>query len=567
MMSSENGRRAYERCWRDQDSWDALPIERSACAIYIQRREPEETTGEDEFVGRVIVRYREEHELETSMLEVAIRSRTGGEAASVLAAGRTPPPKRIAEPASDVEEIAAIEELASVFGERSENVENRLRGCHERGEPFLPVRFRELLGRERVYEVRSKSPSTALTAIRCFLLRVASANMWTHWGVIDGPVRVELPFRYDVTFIDTPGIDSSTFTLERVLRPAIGDSANERFGMFLFVCGAGAPQTSTWNALERIGTLKKIVTDESRVCLCWPVEQVIKSNRPDGFLSNLQIKKFADDAIKVLKSHPNHWKRRFHHFLVTSNLGIGGDLKHGLSIAFVRTTSAEPPARSTINPQYCLYRLSYAIEQQVRPPPPSDEISDNFPDAVVCPVVDETKRPNKPCEKQVEKHIAAKDTKLQRDESKREIGQKPSSPPKTTKQSKARPRECTIADPFAFTEDDAVLFPPQEEVGTTPVFGKKSRTVLKNTANSPARTRGTIVRVSKQSKTVPKPALPLATAEVPKRSPRLSATPISKPPIEPPSPNTRRPLRDHAHVKSPWWKTKHFSWELSSNIR
>ena len=569
MMSSDEGRRAYERCWREQDEMDALPIERSGCAISVRRRESEETTGEEEFVGRVIVRYREEHELEKSFLEVAIRSRA--EAASILAAGRTPPPKRLAEGASDVEELAAIEELASVFGDRPENVEKRLRGCHERGEPFVPGRFRELLGRERVYEVRSKLPSNVLTAIRCFLLRIASAATWSHWGVIDGPVRVELPLRYDVTFIDTPGINSSSFIRERVLRPVIGDAGDERFGMFLFVCGTGAPRASTWDALERMGTLKKILIEGARVCLCWPMERMVKSNRPGGFLTNLQIKNFANKTMNALKTEPNHWKLYLDRFMVSSNLSPHGDLSHGLSLAFVRATSAEPPGDKVTDRQFCLFRLAYAIEQQVKPPPPRDANSDNFPEPAPTPGVDETKQPAKPHETPVETHVPVKIAKPQ-DKRKQEIAQKPSSPPKSTIAPKKRPRECTIADPFAFTEDDAVLFPPQEETETTPVFGKKARTVLKNTANSRARATGSTARAAKSAKTVPKPSLPLATADAQKISPQLSATPTSKqsptqPPNCPPSPQPRRPLRDHARAKSPWWETKNFSWEHPSNIR
>ena len=48
-----------------------------------------------------------------------------------------------------------------------------------------------------------------------------------------------------------------------------------------------------------MGTLKKIVTEGPRLCLCWPVELVVNANgRPDGFVTNLQIKKFQDQHVE-----------------------------------------------------------------------------------------------------------------------------------------------------------------------------------------------------------------------------------------------------------------------------
>ena len=86
------------------------------------------------------------------------------------------------------------EELACVLGEEVKDVETRI-SDKNRKMPLIPKRFRQLLGLRRVYEVDGVDASAVCSAVRMFLLRVASGGKWTHWGMIQGPVTVELPLR------------------------------------------------------------------------------------------------------------------------------------------------------------------------------------------------------------------------------------------------------------------------------------------------------------------------------------------------------------------------------------
>ena len=552
---------------RKQNALDVMPTSaRTGCAIAIRRvaldDEDEKQAANGVFIARVVVRYREEHELEQALLDVAIRSRTAGELAGRLCAGGTPPRRNRADEDEEEANDGSIEELASVLGEDPKDVKTRVLECYDRCEPFLPARVRDLLGRERVYEVRSTCAGAALTAIRSFILRVATASKWTHWGIIEGTVEVELPLAYDVKFIDTPGIDASRFSLKR-LRRVIGAEAEERFGMFIYVCGKDAPKEVEWNALQTMGTLKKIVIEGPRLCLCWPVELVVNANgRPDGFVTNLQIKKFQDRTLKMLRSDSNHWRERLDQCIVESKVdGLRGDLRRGMALAFVR---AFKPDASTIL-KYSMYQLAFSVEEELKPSPPSDNGSGVLPSTAV---VADAKPSTDPCPK----------TKPKIDE---EAATK-ASPPK--KRLKKQPRQCTIADPFVFNEDDGLF--ADEDAATPPMFGrhiaktKSTRSPLVDAANEKSRATTAARRKTKPSNTAPKRPLVLtsttvsspksnhrgAEAPLPKLSPQLSATPASKPARNrpkfvvaavadgpDPSPPPARPKRPREGTKQPWW--------------
>ena len=551
---------------RKQNALDVMPTSaRTGCPIAIRRAtlddEDEKQAANGVFIARVVVRYREEHELEQALLDVAIQSRTAGELAGRLCAGGTPPRRNRADEDEAEANDGSIEELASVLGEDPKDVKARVLECYDRCEPFLPARVRDLLGRERVYEVRSACAGAALTAIRSFILRVATAGKWTHWGIIEGTVEVELPLAYDVKFVDTPGIDASQFSLKR-LRRVIGAEAEERFGMFIYVCGKDAPKESEWSALHAMGTLKKIVTEGPRLCLCWPVELVVNANgRPDGFVTNLQIKKFQDRTLKMLRSDSNHWRERLDQCIVASKVdGLRGDLRRGMALAFVR---AFKPDASTIL-KYSMYQLAFSVEEELKPSPPSDNGSGVLPSTAV---VADAKPSTDPCPK----------TKRKIDE---EAATK-ASPPK--KRLKKQPRQCTIADPFVFNEDDGLF--ADEDAATPPMFGKhiaktkSTRSPLVD-ANEKSRATAAARRKTKPSNTAPKRPLVLTSTTVsppkskhrgaeapqPKLSPQLSATPASKPARNrpkfvvasvddgpTPSPPPARPKRPRECTKQPWW--------------
>ena len=127
---------------RKQNALDVMPTSaRTGCAIAIRRvaldDEDEKQAANGVFIARVVVRYREEHELEQALLDVAIRSRTAGELAGRLCAGGTPPRRNRADEDEAEANDGSIEELASVLGEDPKDVKARVLECYDRCEPFL----------------------------------------------------------------------------------------------------------------------------------------------------------------------------------------------------------------------------------------------------------------------------------------------------------------------------------------------------------------------------------------------------------------------------------------------
>jgi hypothetical protein len=564
MVSSEDGRRAARAC-DAQDAFDALPTSAaSGCAISISRyvdddeAEDASAAARGKFAARVIVRYREEHELEKAMLDVVLRTHAAGTVGS-LCAGQTPPRKREGARADATPlDARSIDELASVIGEHPRDVEALV--AENSGEPFIPGRFRNLLGRERVYHVRSNDLSKMLTAVRVFLLRLVVDARWSHWGVIDGAVKVELPLRYEATFVDSPGIDGSAFRDERVLRGAIGDDASCRFAMLVYCCGADAPSATAWTSLESIGTLRKIASEGTRLCLCWPVERVLRphASRVHGRITNLQIKKLFDRTVKKLKCDPNHWRERLNRFIKSSKIGLRGDLTAGMSLSFVRLD--EPDAGPANDLTYSVYRLAFAVEQQLHQPP--RDTSSKCAD---------------------ESRPAAASGGGTENESERKIVQ----PPK--KRTKKEPRKCTIEDPFAFNEDDTLL--ASRDVETPPVFGKvvkRIRNPLADAANAQAQKsqpKKARLRLEKTDVKMDDDVVDKAPRKVPmKMSPCYSTTEpaqqdkrtddarrdIAAPADEPNAvhaPVTRRSRRQSgAKEQKPahWWCSTNFSWERKS---
>lgn len=590
MISSDEGRRAARAC-AAQNPFDALPTSApSGCAISISRHiEDDESNECGKFAARVIVRYREEHELEQAMLDMVLRTHTAGTVGS-LCAGRTPPRKQKGTRANaEPLDARSIDELASVIGENPQDVEALV--AENSGEPFIPSRFRNLLGRERVYEVRSNDLAKTLTAIRVFLCCICVNAQWSHWGVIDGPVKVELPLRYEATFVDSPGIDGSAFRNERVLRGAIGDDATFRFAMLVYCCGAAAPSATAWKSLESLGTLRKITSEGTRLCLCWPVERVLRTqaSKVHGRITNLQIKKLFDRTVKNLKSDPNHWRERLNRFVKSSEFGLRGDLSNGMSLAFVRLE--EPDAGPANDLTYSVYRLAFAVEQQLHQPPrdTSSQCADeNHPVAAsVSGKNDHARQPAQTPQQQ------KRDSK--KPPTKRDAPAVTKSPERKTVQTpqkrlKKAPRKCTFEDPFAFNEDDALL--ASQDVETPPVFGKvvkRIRAPLADAANTQAKPKKAQLQLQKTNvKNVDSDAPPrkVLMKMSPCHSTTQSAHPGTQPGVEKDlaarddrkqpradKPNAvqvpvTRQLRQRSGTSEQktahWWCSTNFSWERKS---
>ena len=182
----------------------------------------------------------------------------------------------------------SIDELASVIGENPQDVEAIV--AENSGEPFIPSRFRNLLGRERVYEVRSNDLAKTLTAIRVFLCCICVNAQWSHWGVIDGPSKSNFPFGMKPRLWTLLGLTDQLFvTSESYEVP----SATTQRSDSLCLCTVAVPPSATaWTSLESLGTLRKITSEGTRLCLCWPVERVLRpqASKVHGRITNLQIK-------------------------------------------------------------------------------------------------------------------------------------------------------------------------------------------------------------------------------------------------------------------------------------
>jgi hypothetical protein len=227
-----------------------------------------------------------------------------------------------------------------------------------------------------------------------------------------------------------------------------------------------------------------------------------------------------------------------------------------MALAFVR---AFKPDASTIL-KYSMYHLAYSVEEELKPSPPSDNGSGASPNAAA-----------------LNEEQPSKDPRLT---TKLGIGEDPTnaSPPK--KRLKKQPRQCTIADPFVFNEDDGIF--ADEDAATPPMFGKhisrskSMRSPLVDAANKKRLAPASAGRKKKETNTAPKQPLVLTStallkrqsveAPTPNLSPQLSATPTSKPVKNrpkfvvasvadgpTPSPPPARPKRAREGTKQPWW--------------
>jgi hypothetical protein len=567
MRMTDAGRRAVEMCARKQRGLDALPEMRSGPAIRIRKLDDDDDEQDDDgrFRARVIVNYMEEYQVEKVMLDVVVRLRA---CASALCAGGTPP--RRANVEEDADEHRGLEELACVLGEEVKDVETRI-SDKNRKMPLIPKRFRQLLGLRRVYEVDGVDASAVCSAVRMFLLRVASGGKWTHWGMIEGPVTVELPLRNDFTFVDLPEINpqSSLFVRERVMKPIF----DERHAMIVYVNGANAPSEGIWNVLESMNVLQTLIRHGTRVCLCWPMDVIMKSAR---MTSKLQLSKFTRSQLALLETSPDHWRSRLSRAAKDFKVKIHGDMAMGIGIAFVRTA-----ARASQDRDYSVRRLGYAIECQLSQIP--DEARSDIKDGTSQPSSKDTVVGVPAIEANAED---PPETPLKLASS------KPKSPmPKMvvaplSKQPKKRKRQCTIPDPFSFDEDDRLY--KDEETATPQVFGKhvakKVRPPL-GTIASNSRTKGADPPASRQPQPT-KDNPPIPTAKRRRKAPAAPAAPkpklmLSKPPrrpsprqslaptsVDPPprrEPNLDKRVQPSRAVRAApstqWWEQKSFTWE------
>ena len=293
--------------------------------------------------------------------------------------------------------------------------------------------------------------------------------------------------------------------------------------------------------------------------------------------------------MKNLKSDPNHWRERLNRFVKSSEFGLRGDLSNGMSLAFVRLE--EPDAGPANDLTYSVYRLAFAVEQQLHQPPrdTSSQCADeNHP--VVASVSGKNDHVRQPAQTSQQQKRDSK-----KPPTKRDTPAVTKSPERQTVQTpqkrlKKAPRKCTFEDPFAFNEDDALL--ASQDVETPPVFGKvvkRIRAPLADAANTQAKPKKAQLQLQKTNvKNVDSDVPPrkVLMKMSPCHSTTQSAHPGTQPGVEKDlaarddrkqpradKPNAvqvpvTRQLRQRSGTSEQktahWWCSTNFSWERKS---
>ena len=508
MTATREGREAYAAC-EAQEATDCVPECATMRATTRARSNGEDAREGDDDDGRVhrvrvIVEYKDDYDVERAMLERVMRLKT--ETAS-LCAGGTPPPtsNRRGVDAGDDEgddegdddqDQVSIQELAAILGvETRTEVDDALRS-RDMAEPCLPMRFSELLGMRRIYEVESNDIGVAMTACRQFICRIAGGS-WSHFGLIEGAITIEIPTRYDVTVVKAPAIDArdaplAAYTAHKFLTPAL----QERHGAFVYVGTSEPPRKDVWDALDAAGALETLLKNGTKVCLCWPLDFYnVIGNAPNEY----EIEAFTSRQMRLLKTDPRHWRARLGHVARTKNIAVTGDMTSGVSLAFVcvRASTATTDAHK-------FNRLAYALECLFAP---SDTASgaDVAPAAVAAPVRRKPARVKKSSTKGHESSVLAAPEPEPEPEPELEPMSPPppasppppsAPPPPSTravppkKRVLAPKRECTMADPFAF---DVVAFQSHDDDNrdddqNTPTLGKFAKAKRAPTTTNPKKT-------------------------------------------------------------------------------
>ena len=172
-----------------------------------------------------------------------------------------------------------------------------------------------------------------------------------------------------------------------------------------------------------------------------------------------------------------------------------------MSLAFVRLE--EPDAGPANDLTYSVYRLAFAVEQQLHQPPrdTSSQCADeNHP--VVASVSGKNDHVRQPAQTSQQQKRDSKKPPTKRDTP--AVTKSPERQTVQTPQKRLKkvPRKCTFEDPFAFNEDDALL--ASQDVETPPVFGKvvkRIRAPLADAANTQAKPKKAQLQLQKTNVT------------------------------------------------------------------
>jgi hypothetical protein len=508
MVATRLGREAA-RSVDAQDAMDCVP-ERACVRVGVRVRSivcdgGDDDGGDDDardddglFTMRVIVDYKDDYDVERSVLQRVMRLKTE---TSSLCAGGTPPPPPLSGDAlaknddddGDDDQVA-VEELAAILGvETRADVDDALRN-RDVAEPCLPQRFSELLGMRRIYEVESNDIGVAMTACREFIALVAGGS-WSHFGLIEREIIVEAPTRYEVSAIRlAPAIEDvgagaplAAYISRTFLNPAL----RAHHGAFVYVGNAEPPKQYVWDALDAASLLETLLERGVKTCLCWPLDldDVIGANPTER-----EIEAFTLRQMRLLKTDPMHWRARLGRVARMKNIVMHGDMASGVSLAFSCAR-----AETETSDAHKFNRLAYSLECLFAP---EDEASGV--DVVAAAPARENREPTnantnpkpkpkpKPTRGKASTVVAKASIEHEHDYELEPMSPPPPSPPPQAPpepepepelvKAKAPPkkrvlapkRACTMADPFAFDVDafESYDVDDRHDGQITPTLGK-----------------------------------------------------------------------------------------------
>ena len=195
----------------------------------------------------------------------------------------------------------------------------------DRSKPYLPARYRDLLGSTREITVRAPRPDAAARAVRAVVHRLTSPTC-ARLGCVAGDVVVELPLDLDVVIVDTPGapIDdpdpdrdpdrdpdpdrASSFnewSVPEAKARLVAALASAPMDILLGVFdGRPGPSRALRAALIESRAFDAMIRrrDGGSLALAWSLDgPILSSRRARAFQTQRDVAAFADEQIKGIE--------------------------------------------------------------------------------------------------------------------------------------------------------------------------------------------------------------------------------------------------------------------------
>ena len=198
------------------------------------------------------------------------------------------------------------------------------RALSDRSKPYLPARYRDLLGSTRVITVRAPGLDAAARAVRAVVHRLASPTC-ARLGCIAGDVLVELPLDLDVVIVDTPGAptddrdpegkfddditraSSDEWSVPEAKARLVAALAYAPMDILLGVFdGRPGPSRALRAALIESRAFDAMIRrrDGGSLALAWSLDGPILSSRR-AFHTQRDVAAFADEQIEAIETVPS----------------------------------------------------------------------------------------------------------------------------------------------------------------------------------------------------------------------------------------------------------------------